>query len=52
MDKIKMVVNHPLSKAIVGGFIGAVLLLEGHALYSGITFGIAIREMLLAFKAE
>jgi len=52
MEKMKMLVNHPLSKAIACGFIGAMLLLEGHALYSGIALGMGLREMLLAFKSE
>lgn len=52
MEKIKMLVNHPLSKAIALGFVGAMLLLEGHAFYSGISFGMGLREMLLAFKSE
>jgi len=52
MEKIKMIVNHPLSKAMALGFVGAMLLLERHLLYSGIAFGMALRECLLAFKSE
>ena len=52
MDKIKMIVNHPLSKSVACGLVGAFMLMEGHAFYSGIAFGIAIREVLLAFKSE
>ena len=52
MDKIKQIINHPLSKAVTCGIAGAVLLLEGHSLYSGILFGLGLREMLLAFKAD
>ncbi len=52
MDKIKQIVNHPLSKAVACGIFGAILLLEGHPLYSGVLFGLGLREMLLAFKAE
>jgi hypothetical protein len=52
MEKIKMIVNHPLSKAMALGFVGAMLLLEKHLLYSGIAFGMALRECLLAFKSE
>jgi len=52
MEKIKQIVNHPLSKGVLCGIIGAVLLLEGHALYSGLAFGVGLREILLAFKAE
>ena len=50
MEKVKMVVNHPLSKAVIAGLIGSGLLIESHMLYAGIAFGIAIREFLLAFK--
>ena len=52
MEKVKAVVNHPLSKAVIAGLIGSGLLIESHMLYSGIAFGIAIREFLLAFKSE
>ncbi len=52
MEKFKMIINHPLSKAISFGIAGSILLLEGHSLYSGICIGYAIREVLLAFKAE
>tara|TARA_R100000951_G_C2508598_1_gene139660 strand:+ start:313 stop:471 length:159 start_codon:yes stop_codon:yes gene_type:complete len=52
MEKIKMIINHPLSKSVSVGILGSILLLEGHALYSGIAFGMAIRELLLAFKSE
>jgi hypothetical protein len=52
MEKIKMIVNHPLSKAMALGFIGAMLLLEKHSLYAGISFGMSLREFLLAFKSE
>jgi len=47
-----MVVNHPLSKAVACGIVGAFMLAESHAFYSGVAFGIAIREVLLAFKSE
>jgi len=52
MEKVKKIVNHPLSKAVGCGVIGAFMLMEGHAFYSGLAFGIAIRECLLAFKSE
>jgi hypothetical protein len=52
MEKMKMLINHPLSKAIACGIVGSMLLLEGHALYSGIAFGMGLREMLLAFKTD
>jgi hypothetical protein len=50
MEKIKGIVNHPLSKAVALGFIGAMLLLEKHPLYAGVALGMAVRELLLAFK--
>lgn len=50
MEKIKGIVNHPLSKAVVAGIIGAALLLEKHPLYAGVAFGYALREIFLAFK--
>jgi hypothetical protein len=50
MNKIKAIVNHPLSKAIAFGFCGTMLLLEGHPLYSGVLMGYGLRELLLAFK--
>ena len=52
MEKVKEIVNHPLSKGIALGIVGALLLLEGHAFYSGILFGLSLREILLAFKSE
>ncbi len=52
MEKMKMLINHPLSKAIACGIVGSMLLLEGHSLYSGIAFGMGLREMLLAFKTD
>ena len=52
METVKQVVNHPLSKAVVLGALGSLLLLEKHPLYAGVLFGIGIREFLLAFKSE
>ena len=51
MEKIKEIVNHPLSKGLALGLIGSLLLLEGHAFYSGVLFGLSLREILLAFKS-
>jgi len=51
MEKIKMIINHPLSKGIGCGIIGSMLLLEGHMMYSGIAFGVGLREILYAFKS-
>lgn len=50
MDKVKGIVNHPLSKVVLASLIGAALLLEKHPLYAGIAFGYALRELFLAFK--
>ena len=50
MEKIKQYVNHPLSKTITCLVIGGFLIIENHPLYSGIAFGVATREFLLAFK--
>lgn len=52
MEKIKQIVNHPLSKAVMAGIMGSMLLLESHPFYSGLAFGIALREVLLAFKSD
>ena len=52
MEKLKYVVNHPLSKSVVLGIIGTILLLESHSFYSGLAFGFSLRELLLAFKAD
>ncbi len=52
MEKAKAIVNHPLSKAVLAGGCGAMLLLESHPLYAGAAFGYALREVLLAFKAN
>ncbi len=50
MEKVKQIVNHPLSKSLALGFIGAMLLLDKHPFYAGLAFGMSIREFLLAFK--
>jgi len=52
METVKQVINHPLSKAVACGVIGALLIAHSHSLYSGIAFGMGIREFLLAFKSE
>jgi len=52
MEKAKSIINHPLSKAVLAGFIGAMLLLEKHPMYAGVAFGYSLREVLLAFKAD
>tara|TARA_Y100000385_G_C13105790_1_gene647685 strand:+ start:5253 stop:5408 length:156 start_codon:yes stop_codon:yes gene_type:complete len=51
MKTIKEIVNHPLSKSIACGILGAIFLLESHPLYSGIAFGMGLREIFLAFKS-
>ena len=52
MEQVKNIVNHPLSKSVICGIMGTMLLLESHPFYSGLAFGIALREVLLAFKAD
>jgi|TARA_R100000081_G_C4806385_1_gene167818 hypothetical protein len=52
MDKLKEIINHPLSKSVALGIVGALLLMEKHPLYAGIVFGMGLRELLLAFKAD
>jgi hypothetical protein len=50
MDKIKNIVNSSWFKAAAIGGIGLLLLLDKNIFYSGIAFGIAVREFLLIFK--
>lgn len=50
METIKGIVKHPLAKSVCCVAIGVTLLLHKMPLYSGICFGIAVREFLLAFK--
>ena len=50
MEKVKMIINHPMSKCIVMGVIGSVLLFESHPMYAGMAFGVGLREFLLALK--
>ena len=38
MEKAKQIINHPLAKAILAGFIGTMLLVEAHPLYAGVAF--------------
>ncbi len=52
MEKLKQIINHPLSKSVALGIVGALLLMEKHPLYAGVSFGMALRELLLAFKAD
>ncbi len=50
MEKIKMIVNHPMAKCVIAAIIGGVLLVEGKPMYAGIAFGYGLRELFLAFK--
>jgi len=50
METVKNIVNHPLSKAVVFGAIGGLILAHGHSMMSGMAFGIGVREFLLALK--
>jgi len=52
MDKVKKVINSSLFKSGCAAAIGLALIAESHPLYAGISFGLAIREFLLAFKAN
>jgi hypothetical protein len=50
MSKIKDIVNSSWFKAAAIGGIGVLLILDKDIFYSGIAFGFAAREFLLAFK--
>jgi len=50
MKKIKDIVNSFCFKAAAIGGICVLLLLDKNVFYSGIAFGFAVREFLLAFK--
>ena len=50
MEKIKNIVNSSWFKAAAIGGVGVLLLLDKNVFYSGIAFGFAVREFLLAFK--
>ena len=50
MEKIKNIVSSAWFKAAAIGAIGLLLLLDKNVFYSGIAFGIAVREFLLIFK--
>ena len=50
MEKIKAIVNTSWFKAALAGGVATLLLLDGDVFYSGIGYGIAIREFFLAFK--
>jgi hypothetical protein len=49
MKKIMQIVNNPIFRASLAGLVGAMLLITGNILYSGIALGIGIREFFLAF---
>jgi hypothetical protein len=52
VEKIKELVNSPLTKCAVSMLIGALLLMEKDILYAGVAFGVGVREFLLAFKKD
>ncbi len=52
MEKIKELVNSSLTKCVVSIGIGILLLIKKDVMYSGIAFGIGIREFFLAFKQD
>jgi len=52
VEKIKELVNSSLTKCVVSIGIGILLLIKKDVMYSGIAFGIGIREFFLAFKKD
>lgn len=52
MEKIKDLVNSPLTKCVVAMAIGGLLLIKKDILFAGIAFGVGVREFLLAFKKD
>ena len=50
MEKIKDIVNSSWFKSAAVGGIAVLWRLDKNVFYSGIAFGIAVREFLLAFK--
>ena len=52
MKQLKTIVNSSWFKSLVIAFIGIALIAEKHLLYSGIAFGIAIREFLWSLRPE
>jgi hypothetical protein len=52
MEQLKKVVNSSWFKALAIAMIGIVLMAEKHMFYSGIAFGIAVREFLWSLRPE
>jgi|TARA_R110000796_G_scaffold33887_2_gene87629 hypothetical protein len=52
VEKIKDLVNSPLTKCVVAMAIGGLLLIKKDILFAGIAFGVGVREFLLAFKQD
>lgn len=52
MEKIKDLVNSPLTKCVMAMAIGGLLLIKKDILFAGIAFGVGVREFLLAFKQD
>ena len=50
METVREIINHPMSKAVACGIVGLLLLMHSHSLYSGIAFGMGLREFLYDFK--
>jgi hypothetical protein len=50
IKKIKKVINYPLFRTGVCIIIGLALIAENHLMYSGMAFGVGLREFFLAFK--
>ena len=51
MKNLKMIVNSSWFKSALAGGVAVALFITGNILYTGIAIGIAIRELLLAFKS-
>jgi hypothetical protein len=52
VEKIKDLVNSPLTKCVMAMAIGGLLLIKKDILFAGIAFGVGVREFLLAFKQD
>lgn len=52
MEQLKKVVNSSWFKSLAIAMIGIALIAEKHLLYSGIAFGIAIREFLWSLRPD
>jgi len=51
MEKIKKIVNSPLFHSASAVGIGFALITQGHPLYAGIAYGVALSSFIRAFKS-